>query len=686
MDGLHATITPDLETIRAHLELLFRPARIAYPDGQVEIAYADGAGQVTSGQMFDLTTKGLDDAAEFAWNMNQSRRNTYVGVNPRKATANPGRRASTRDVEIAFHHFVDCDRADSADRLRFPPVPYSFCVLTGRTPSPRPQGYWTLDTPTRDLDAWSSQQRALAITFGGDAVIDPPRIMRLAGTVNWPTADKQARGYVVERVGLIDKATPPVTGARLWEAYPGIVQAASAESWSDAPTSGLNLDAGTDPVALLRSLGAGNWHNTVLRLVGHWIEIGLPDYVIETMAPALTLPGYMVEDTLREIRVMIRGGREKWNKPDTGPQPVEEAPAADATPDEPIIASTLYSAPPEREWLVPNWIPLRTVTSLYGDGGTGKTLLAQQLATASAIGGQWIGLDVRQMPVLAVLCEDDRDELHRRHHAICTDLSCLMHPGLSDLRLWPRTGSDNLLVTYDREGRPLLTPFFARVVEQVAAMPAGDKLVILDTVADLYGGNEIVRSQVNHFVKAVVGKLVKDHGATVLLLAHPSVAGMNSKSGLSGSTAWNGAVRSRLYLTKDEEADDERILTRMKANYAKAGPNEKAELEWVNGTLKLKGHDTVTSIEKQARLNALKDGLLIAIKERAAAGLPYSDKRTAGNYIGTCEQANGYEKLMIDNAIIAMVKAGKVEIRDRQNVKQNGIWTIQRGGIYPKSQ
>ena len=46
---------------------------------------------------------------------------------------------------------------------------------------------------------------------------------------------------------------------------------------------------------------------------------------------------------------------------------------------------------PERQWLVPDLIPDRTVTLLSGDGGTGKSLLALQLAVAAATGGRWIG-------------------------------------------------------------------------------------------------------------------------------------------------------------------------------------------------------------------------------------------------------------------------------------------------------
>jgi RecA-family ATPase len=58
-------------------------------------------------------------------------------------------------------------------------------------------------------------------------------------------------------------------------------------------------------------------------------------------------------------------------------------------------------------------------------------------------------------------------------------------------------------------------------------------------------------------------------------------------TGESGSTAWGGAFRSRLYLSYPEEdgsdvADnDKRVLTRKKANWAKIG--ETIEMRWHDG-------------------------------------------------------------------------------------------------------
>jgi len=75
------------------------------------------------------------------------------------------------------------------------------------------------------------------------------------------------------------------------------------------------------------------------------------------------------------------------------------------------------------------------------------------------------------------------------------------------------------------------------------------------------------------------------HDLAVLLLSHPSVAGIQTGTGLSGSTAWNNSVRSRLYLTADKDDDDLRTLKGMKSNYARKGGE--ITLRWHEGTFVL---------------------------------------------------------------------------------------------------
>lgn len=230
--------------------------------------------------------------------------------------------------------------------------------------------------------------------------------------------------------------------------------------------------------------------------------------------------------------------------------------------------------PPRREWLVDGLIPNGTVTMLGGDGGTGKSLLALQLAVATATGGRWIGRDVdRPGKVMFLSAEDDRDELHRRLSNICDSDGI----GLRDLdRLLVRSLATEgaLLATLDRKTNTLKTTALYDTLDK--AMAAGPSLLVLDTLADLHSGEENQRAHARQFIGMLRGLAIR-HNCAVLLLAHPSLTGMANGSGLSGSTAWNASVRSRLYLdrVKDEQGieldADTRVLKTVKANYGATG-------------------------------------------------------------------------------------------------------------------
>ena len=69
---------------------------------------------------------------------------------------------------------------------------------------------------------------------------------------------------------------------------------------------------------------------------------------------------------------------------------------------------------PARVWVIANMIPSGCVTSLYGIGGEGKTLISMQMAEAVSKGEQFMGQDVSCGSVLMMLNEDDTDEVGRR--------------------------------------------------------------------------------------------------------------------------------------------------------------------------------------------------------------------------------------------------------------------------------
>jgi len=93
----------------------------------------------------------------------------------------------------------------------------------------------------------------------------------------------------------------------------------------------------------------------------------------------------------------------------------------------------------------------------------------------------------------------------------------------------PRLGNDNLLMTFGYDGQPQRRPLFDQLLASAKEHEA--RLILLDTLADIFGGNENDRGQARLFVQSVLGRLAREIHGAVMVLAHPSRAGQNSGSG-----------------------------------------------------------------------------------------------------------------------------------------------------------
>jgi len=342
---------------------------------------------------------------------------------------------------------------------------------------------------------------------------------------------------------------------------------------------------------------------------------------------------------------------------------------ADASlPPKPRVISpaALIGQPPARQWIVPDWLPCGVVTGLYGDGGLGKSLLALQLQTAAAVvGAPWLGLPVEKAPSLGVYCEDDENELWRRQDDIDRDY-CIDRSAIVDVHWMPRLGEENLLMTF-AGGAGVLTPFHRQVLE--AAHDYKARLLIVDTAADTFGGNENDRNQVRQFVSRALGSIALSIGGAVLLCLHPSRAGVNSGECDGGSTGWNNTVRSRLYLRAPDVEQGERldpharILQRRKANYAVR--NDELRLRWRDGVI---APETPTDAGMSAagRIDA-RDLFLALLREYGDQNRTLSEAKRAGNYapriFGALPRAqrHGYTDRDFARAMESLFKARKIE-------------------------
>ena len=273
---------------------------------------------------------------------------------------------------------------------------------------------------------------------------------------------------------------------------------------------------------------------------------------------------------------------------------------AKAPPELDLLDVTQWEGiePPERKWVVRDRIPAHNVTLLTGEGGVGKTLIMQQLAVATVVARDWIGSMPEPGPVLFITAEDDEPELHFRFSRIVNHYG-VRFADLGNLHLLSLAGKDAVMAGVDARGIVRPTGLFQKLCN--SATKIQPKWICIDTAADVFVVDERNRSEVRQCISLLRG-LALGVDAAVVLLAHPSLSGIASGSGLSGSTAWNNSVRSRLYLksprkTKrdDDDAEDDddgvRILETMKSNYGPAG--DQIRLVWKDGLLVLQPGQTV---------------------------------------------------------------------------------------------
>lgn len=278
-----------------------------------------------------------------------------------------------------------------------------------------------------------------------------------------------------------------------------------------------------------------------------------------------------------------------------------------------------FSEPPPRQWIVQEWVPRKAVTALFGRGGHGKSLLAQQMAIAVANDLDFLGVPTVGGPVLGIFAEDDADELLRRGSALFE--AALVEPGEGCRRLYldARAGKFNTLITFGTDRLPAPTLLMAEMRKQCEAIRP--VLIILDNIAQLFAGQENARNEVTSFCNELTG-VARDFGSAILLLGHTAKI---EGSEYSGSTAWDAAVRSRLFFERQE--DGTTVLRKVKANYSAL---DEIRVEYRNGAFFPLPAGAETS---PAVVDAIKPLIIQAIQTFAARKQATSHLPTARNYL-----------------------------------------------------
>lgn len=225
------------------------------------------------------------------------------------------------------------------------------------------------------------------------------------------------------------------------------------------------------------------------------------------------------------------------------------------------IETMLRTAPPKRQWLLEDCLPIGIVGLIVAPGGTGKSQFMLQLGAAVATGlplaEHWnIASPGR---ALLLMAEDEIPEIHRRLSAVQTALmqrhKGLGH-GLKD-RLYIRSmaGECNLMTRSDQRGRIEPTDYVDRLIAVARQIP-DLRLVVVDPISRFRGGDENRADDATRFVEELE-RLRKALGCTVVACHHVSKGAATSNTpsqhALRGSSALTDGVRWQMQLTASKQ-------------------------------------------------------------------------------------------------------------------------------------
>jgi hypothetical protein len=495
----------------------------------------------------------IAEAVEWIVNMNALRFNIYAVRNPIRYDVSGS--ASDADIVAAFFLWADCDDGQAGTNvLRWDGPKYSAAVMTGRTPEDRVHVYWELKEPCTDLDAWSDTQSAIARHFGSDnKVINPSRIMRVGGTVTYPATNKRERGYINELATFRNEYPEPrhpVTFDQMQRAF----AASMAHPRAQAAT-GLRIDTGGHSsldreTARVRAMSGEEWHNHVIRLVGSYVAKGLTDGEIHGLTDALTLNGYTVEDTRREVQTAIDGARRKgWTPEPKYADPAQAMTAPQAAPQQGIAVEWFRDITPALtdNYIVKNLIGADTMSVIYGPSNSGKTFWTLDLAFHIAAGIPWRGRRVNRTGVLYLAAEGGKGVANR-----IAALKAVRGVGDIPLAL-RRAGLDLLKQEADLQ-------IVYALAQEVKAASGGRVMVVIDTLSRVMaGGDENSAADMTALIRNI--DAIREATNCHIMLVHHS--GKDVARGARGHSSLRAATDTEIEV-QNEDGNRAAIVTKQR--------------------------------------------------------------------------------------------------------------------------
>lgn len=559
MSDVAPILPPDPDAMRRQLEHVFFGDLDGTHDGLLELAWNDPkTGSLSAAHLFG--TDEIEELIERAAALNATPgSNVYIGAALRKPESGRGKRGADADFFAASCIWADVDNdvvgaAIAACKRRG--VPPTMTVVTGRHPHLRAQLWWRLATPCRGPDLLRGLCSNIAKAIGGDpSVVNPGRVLRLGGSVAWPTKDGRvlertevhipddgrARQYFIEQ--LLRAFAPDAGPLLAAPAQPAKSDGENARVKSTAPPSpapqpaptptwgGLAIGSMSVDQALA-AIGRGDrWHDHAVRLVAHWISRGWSDSEILGQAAGLTLPKYTPDETRRDLARMIEGARRKWNVPnpahelgDDNPQPQAKARWMEC------LGTAMI---PPRSWLLGHSLLRGHLSIMVAPPGAGKSSLSIAQAIAVITGYEITGQTVHQIAKAWLWDnEDDFNELRRRLAAVLQYWNIPFEDVRNRIALNSGAERALMIARATKEGKALRTPDVDAIIEQVRADQVG--LLIVDPFAEVHEVDENDNARMKA-VAAMLREIAHRGNCAVLLIHHTSKPAAAASDAFAGN-------------------------------------------------------------------------------------------------------------------------------------------------------
>ena len=494
----------------------------------------------------------IDDAIKFACKNNAEKYNVYITVNPISSRSN-GRSATDQDIIASFFCFCDCDTVESVKNVNkiFSELKGNFGVYTGQKPV-RGHIYFELNEPCYDMETWTNIQKGIAQKIDSDpSVHNPSRILRLSGTINYPTKNKQIKGRVVEISKFTNYRSDIKTVETLKKFFPY-----QSTSQNFAVNLG-DMSAGQrlDIQQSLNQIRSGvDWHDNMIRVVGSLVAQGCTDKEIHMALFNITLPGYSQADTDKEVDIAIKGAREKgYEKTATKPIITKSENGGN------LFTRWQHKDPmtiPKREFLYSNHYIKSYCTLTVSPGGLGKSTLAVTEALAMVTGRNLLNVQpIKKCKVLYFNSEDPRDEIERRVLALCQyyeiDQSELEHFHIGsgrDMELLLMIGDNGLINDHA----------FEQLQDEITKNDID--LLILDPLANMHTSSESVENF--RTLGKALSMLADVTNCCIEIVHHTRKINANTDVTVEdarGGSSLIGAVRSARVLTKMSKSEGENL-------------------------------------------------------------------------------------------------------------------------------